>query len=385
MKIFDEPIDRSGTYSVQYDEREAKFGTSDLLPLWVADMDLPSPLCVTEALSKRAAHPIYGYTIYPERFFEAIEGWMRKRHGWQIEKDAIVPIPGVVPALNLIVEAFSEPKEGVLIQTPVYHPFFRLGRHHGRRLIQNPLLFENGRYTIDFDDFRKKAKEAKLFILCSPHNPVGRVWSEEELSKMAAICREEGVLIVSDEVHADILYPPHRHKPIAALEESISKITITLNAPSKTFNIAGLNTAYAIVENDSLRRRLAGAIGRYELGMGNLFGIEALMAAYEGGEAWLKELLSYLKGNIDFVTDYLKNEIPSILPIEPEATYLMWLDCRGLGMDDKELAEFFAKKAKLGLNSGISFGKRGSGFMRLNVACSRGKLEEAMKRLKASL
>ncbi len=385
MSIFDESIDRGGTYSVQYDERVNKFGTDDLLPLWVADMDLPSPKCITEALVRRASHPLYGYTIYPERFYKAIAGWMKRRHGWKIEREAIVPIPGVVPALNLIVEAFSEPEEGVLIQPPVYHPFFRLGRHHGRKLLQNPLVLENGRYTIDFDDFRKKAKEAKLFVLCSPHNPVGRVWSEEELKEMASICLEEEVLIVSDEVHADIVYPPHRHIPVASLDESVANITITLNAPSKTFNIAGLNTAYAITENDSLRRRLAGAVGRYELNMGNLFGIEALMAAYEGGEEWLNELLLHLKGNMDYAIKSLQKETPSIRAVEAEATYLLWLDCRDLGMEDKELADFFVKKAKLGLNSGISFGKEGSGFMRMNIACSKKKLQEAVKRLKEAL
>ncbi len=385
MSIFDESIDRGGTYSVQYDERVNKFGTDDLLPLWVADMDLPSPKCITEALVRRASHPLYGYTIYPVRFYKAIAGWMKRRHGWKIEREAIVPIPGVVPALNLIVEAFSEPEEGVLIQPPVYHPFFRLGRHHGRKLLQNPLVLENGRYTIDFDDFRKKAKEAKLFVLCSPHNPVGRVWSEEELKEMASICLEEEVLIVSDEVHADIVYPPHRHIPVASLDKSVANITITLNAPSKTFNIAGLNTAYAITENDSLRRRLAGAVGRYELYMGNLFGIEALMAAYEGGEEWLNELLLHLKGNMDCAIKSLQKETPSIRAVEAEATYLLWLDCRDLGMEDKELADFFVKKAKLGLNSGISFGKEGSGFMRMNIACSKKKLQEAVKRLKEAL
>jgi len=385
VTLFDRPVGREGTYSVKYDEREAKFGTGDLLPLWVADMDLPSPPCVTETLVKRAEHPVYGYTVYPVRFFDAIAHWMEHRNGWSVPNEAVLPVPGVVPALNFLVTALTGPGDAVLIQPPVYHPFFRLGKHHGRRLLENPLLYEKGSYRIDFDDFRAKAKETKLFVLCSPHNPVGRVWKREELEKMAAVCLEEECLIVSDEVHADIVYPPNRHIPTASLSPEISDITITLNAPSKTFNIAGLNTAYAVIENDSIRRRFETELKRYDLTMGNLFGIEALMASYECGEPWLRELLAYLQGNIRFVTEYLAERIPQIRPVAPEATYLMWLDCSGLGMDDDTLERFFVEKAKLGLNTGISFGEGGSGFMRLNVGCPRATLEEAMRRLKGAV
>ncbi len=385
MSLFYTYIDRHGTYSVKREERRAKFGTDDLLPLWVADMDLPAPACVTEALVKRAKHPIYGYTVYPERFFDAIVQWMAKHHDWHVERGDILPVPGVVPALNFLVTALTEPGDGILIQTPVYHPFFRLGKHHGRELLENPLIYDGNGYAVDFDDFRAKAKEAKLFVLCSPHNPVGRVWRYDELERMALICLEEECLIVSDEVHADIVYPPHRHIPVASLRQEASEITITLNAPSKTFNVAGLNTAYAVIANDSLRRRFEMSLKRYDLTMGNLFGIEALMAAYEGGETWLKELLVYLAGNIAYVTDFLGTYVPAIRPVEPEATYLMWLDCRALGMEDKELEEFFVRRAKLGLNTGASFGKEGSGFMRLNVAVPRAVLEEAMQRVKGAI
>ena len=378
---FDTPIGRLGTHSVKYDGRRDKFGTDDLLPLWVADMDLPTPECVTRKLSARAAHPVYGYTRYPERFFEAIANWLLARHGWPVRREWILPIPGVVPTLNLLVEALSEPGEAVLVQPPVYPPFLKLGKHHGRRLLQNPLTYRNGRYGIDLDDFRTKAREAKLFILCSPHNPVGRVWTKEELEAIATICLEEECLIVSDEIHADIVYTPHRHIPVATLSPEAAGITVTLNAPSKTFNIAGLNTAYAVIPDDTLRRRLQSSLRRYDLTMGNLFGIEALMAAYEEGEGWLMKLLGYLQGNIDFVTARLHDQIPAIIPVVPEATYLMWLDCRGLGMSDGALERFFVEKAKLGLNTGVSFGMGGEGFMRLNIACPRSTLQEAMKRL----
>jgi cystathionine beta-lyase len=359
---FDRPVDRGGTWSVKYDERAAKFGRGDVLPLWVADMDLPAPECVTEALKRRAAHPIYGYTLYPDRFYGAIAAWMRRRHGWRVEREWIVPLPGVVPGLELAVAAFTKPGEGVLVQPPVYHPFLRLGRNHGRKLLENPLRLED-----------------------SPHNPVGRAWEREELARMARICAEEGCLIVSDEVHADIVYPPAGHTPLASLGDGAARITLTFNSPGKTFNVAGLATAYAIVPDDTLRRRLRSELRRYDLTMGNLFGIEALVAAYEGGEAWLGELLEYLRGNIRFVTEYLARHIPQVRPLTPEATYLMWLDCSGLGMDDGALARFFVEKAKLGLNAGVSFGSGGSGFMRLNVACPRSTLEEAMERLKEAV
>ena len=381
MSLFNTPIDRGGTYSVKFDGRTSKFGTEELLPLWVADMDLPAPECVTDALVRRARHPVYGYTRYPDRFFEAIANWMAGRHGWRVDTETVVPVPGVVPALNLLVEALSDPGDAVLIQPPVYPPFFRLAKNRGRRLLENPLVYDGRSYTVDFDDFRAKTKEAKLFVLCSPHNPVGRVWREEELKRMAEICLEEGCIVISDEIHADIVYPPHRHLPVASLSDEIARNTVTLNAPSKTFNVAGLNTAYAVVSHSTLRRKLSARLRRYDLTMGNVFGIEAAVAAYEGGEGWLEELLAYLRGNIDYVTGFLKTRIPTIRPVEPEATFLMWLDCRDLGMDDDELRGFFIEKAKLGLNAGVEFGKEGSGFMRLNVGTQRELLEEAMKRL----
>lgn len=382
MSIFDKIYYRSGTYSVKYDERASKFGEKNVLPLWVADMDLPAPKCVTDALIKRASHPIYGYTTYPDRFFDAIIDWLSKQHSWDVKKEDIVPIPGVVPALNFLISSLSKDGDSVLIQPPVYPPFFKAAKNHKRKLLTNPLLYKDGKYSIDFDDFRKKTKEAKIFILCSPHNPVGRVWTKDELEKMAKICLENNCLIISDEIHSDIVYKPNRHIPTASLSKEVLDITITLNAPSKTFNIAGLNTAYAVIKNDSIKRAFKKELDRYSLNMGNIFGIEALISAYECGGEWLDELLDYLKGNIDYVTNFLKNEIKEIKPIKPQATFLIWLDCKDMGLSDEELKNFFIKRAKLGLNSGIEFGKEGSGFMRLNIGCHREMLKKAMEQLK---
>ena len=380
---FDTPIDRSATFSVKYDERRHKFGRDAVIPLWVADMDLPTTPVIVEALRRRAAHPIYGYTIYPDAFYEAIVSWMG-RHDWPVMHEWIVPIPGVVPTLELIVEALSDPGDGILVQPPVYHPFLKLGAKHGRHLLSNPLRLTKEGYRIDFKDFEAKVKRAKLFVLCSPHNPVGRAWREEELRQMADLCTRYGCLMVSDEVHADILYPPHRHIPVATLE-GIGPV-ITLNSPGKSFNTAGLGIAYAIVPDASIRRRLAATLRRYDLTMGNPFGIEALTAAYTpAGAAWLQELLGYLATNATFIRDFLSRQIPAIRPTLLEATYLMWLDCRDLGLDDRALERFFIDRAGLGLNAGHTFGEGGSGFMRLNLATPRPVLRLAMERLKEAI
>lgn len=370
-------IDRSNTYAVKWEERKSRFGREDLLPLWVADMDLASPPTVQKAMIDRAKHPIYGYTIYPEVYYDAIYLWMKERFAWEVEREWIVPAYGVVSSIHFSIEALTQPGEGVIVQTPIYPPFMASVHKHRRKLLENRLLYREGKYGIDFEDFEAKAKEAKLFLLCSPHNPTGRVWDQEELDRMITICRENGVKIVSDEIHSDMVYEKQHHIMASLAPES----TIFLNAPSKTFNVAGLNTSYAIIPDKRLRKAYLNEQRKAGLGDGNPFGIEALIAAYASAQSWLEELKKYLKNNISFVNEFIAYHKLAIIPVKTEATFLIWLDCRGLGMDDKALQAFFIKEARLGLNSGVSFGEAGSGFMRLNVGTSSEVVEEAMKRL----
>ena len=372
-------VDREGTYTTKYDDAKKKFGTDDLLPLWVADMDLASPLCVQETLAKRAAHPLYGYTVYPPNYFEAIQNWMQKRFEWTIEKEWIVPCYGVVPSINFAISAYTDEDDSIIVQTPIYPPFVSSIKHKKRKVLDNTLVYKDGEYSIDFVDFENKAKEAKLFLLCSPHNPTARAWSKEELEKMIAICLKHDVHIVSDEIHADIVYEK-KHHSIGSFA-SIMHNCIILNAPSKTFNIAGLNTSYAIIPDVKLRQHYRVEQDKSGITNGNPFGIEALISAYEEGESWLELLKEHLQANIDFVKLFIvENNIPiKVLPTE--ATFLLWLDCKGLGLSHENLKTFFTYKAKLGLNDGLSFGEAGEGFMRLNVGTGRETLQEAMHRL----
>jgi len=372
-------IDRSSTYTTKYEDAIKKFGTDDLMPLWVADMDLASPECVQKALKKRAKHPVYGYTVYPSRYFDAISGWMKKRFGWKIKKEWIVPCYGVVPSMNFAIEAYSQKGDGIVIQSPIYPPFASSVKRRKRTLYDNTLVLKNGRYEIDFEDFEAKIKRSKIFLLCSPHNPTGRVWDEEELNRMIEICLENKVVIVADEIHADIVYEKTHH--ILGSFEKIQEHCVILNAPSKTFNIAGLNTSYAIIPDDRLRRRFRVKQDRSGITNGNPFGIEALMSAYEEGDVWLEALKRYLADNIAFIKHFIVKHSLPIVPMQVEATFLVWLDCRGMGLSHEALVDFFVYDAKLGLNDGVSFGKSGEGFMRLNVGTSREVLEEAMLRL----
>lgn len=372
-------VDRRGTYAVKLENAEKKFGTGDLLPLWVADMDIASPECVQEALQRRASHPVYGYTVYPESYFTAIAQWYEKRFGWKISKEWIVPAYGVVPSINFAIQAYSRPGDGIIVQTPLYPPFADSVRRQDRRVLDNRLLYEEGSYSIDFADFEEKAKEATLFLLCSPHNPTGRVWNEEELEKLIDICLAHGVVIVSDEIHADIVYEK-RHRVLGTFEK-IAEHCVILNAPSKTFNIAGLNTSYAIIPDAKLRMDYVREQKRSGITNGTPFGIEALMAAYEGGEAWLEALKGTLKENIGYIEAFIETHALPIRVVRPEATFLIWLDCAGLKMSHDALVDFFVNEAKLGLNDGMSFGKAGEGFMRLNIGTSREVLEKAMRQL----
>ena len=372
-------VDRQGTYTTKWDDAKKKFGTDDLLPLWVADMDLASPLCVQESLKKRAEHPLYGYTVYPEAYYVAIQNWMQERFDWQIEKEWIVPCYGVVPSINFAITAYTDEGDGIIIQTPLYPPFSGSVKHKHRKVLDNTLLYKEGKYQIDLEDFEAKAKEAKLFLLCSPHNPSGRAWSKDELEQMIEICLAHDVTIISDEIHADIVYEKMHHS-IASFEKMAKKCVI-LNAPSKTFNVAGLNTSYAIIPDLKLRQRYIIEQNKSGITNGNPFGIEALISAYSDGAKWLDTLKVHLSSNIAYVQRFLKEQHIPIKAVPTEATFLMWLDCSKLGYSHEELIDFFVSKAKLGLNDGMSFGKAGEGFMRLNVGTSKEVLEIAMQRL----
>ncbi|WP_292663759.1 PatB family C-S lyase [Nitratifractor sp.] len=375
-------VDRRGTGASKWDALEERFGRSDLIPLWVADGDFSTPKAVQEALRRRAEHPVYGYTEYSEGFYDAVIGWVRRRFGWEIEREWIVPEHGVVISLNLAIEAYSAPGDGVIVQTPIYPPFLKAVKRHKRRLLENRLIVTEEGCRIDFDDLEAKAAEAKLLLLCSPHNPSTRAWSEAELSRLADIAERHDLIVVSDEIHADIVYA-RRHLPFAALP-GMAKRSLVLHAPSKTFHIAGLNTSFAILPDDSLRRRYRLAHERAGLDNGNCFGIVALEAAYREGDTWLEAMLKIYEENIAYVRTFLLEHTPKIRPLPVEATYLIWLDCRAMELDDDALQRFFVDEAHLALNPGVSFGEAGRGFMRLNVATSRENLEEAMRRLSAA-
>ena len=382
---FDREIPRDGTASVKHDGRAAYFGTPDVLPLWVADMDFAAPEAVTRALAERAAHPVYGYSFYPDSMYDALIAWLKNRHGWEVQRDWIVMAPGVVPSLFATVMACTQQDQGVIVQPPVYFPFFSAVTTNRRRLIENPLRLENGRYTIAFDHLEQCAADgARLLLLCSPHNPVGRVWSRAELEEILRIARRHDLAILSDEIHADLVYPEAQHITLARLAGADDKL-ITAVAPSKTFNIPGLGLSSLIVRDPVQRDALRKIFDSLHVGNTNPFSIAAFEAAYRGGEAWLDSLLVYLRGNRDFVGDYLGTHLPAIRLIQPEGTYLLWLDCRELGMNDAQLREFFVQQAGVGMNPGISFGQGGSGFMRLNIASPRHVIADALERIANAL
>ena len=382
---FDHGIPRNGTASVKHDGRVAYFGTPDVLPLWVADMDFAAPESVTRALAERAAHPIYGYTFYPDSLYDALIAWLKQRHGWEVQREWIMMAPGVVPSLFAAVMAFAQEGEGVIVQPPVYFPFFSAVTTNHRRLIQNPLQLEQGRYVIDFEHLERCAADgARLLLLCSPHNPVGRVWNRTELEKLLHLARRYDLTILSDEIHADLVYPGERHRVLATLANDTDKL-ITAVAPSKTFNIPGLGLSSLIVPDAAQRDALKKVFDSLHSANTNPFSIAAFEAAYRGGADWLDSLLDYLRGNRDFVADHLARYLPEIRLIQPEGTYLLWLDCRDLQMSDAQLREFFVQQAKVGMNPGTMFGQGGSGFMRLNIASPRHVIADALERIECAV
>lgn len=381
---FDLAINREGTYSLKYDARQTLFGRADITPMWVADMDFATPQAVTHALTERAKSPIYGYTHFPDSLYDSLINWLKRRHGWEIKREWIVMCPGVVPSLHAAVMAFAQPNQAVIVQPPVYFPFFSAVTHTGRQLIENTLLFENNRYSIDFDHLEQCAENARMLLLCSPHNPVGRVWQQEELKRILNIAEKHDLIILSDEIHADLIYPDYNHHMLATLARSTNHI-VTAVAPSKTFNIPGLGLSALIVPDAEHRTAINKAFDTMHVSAANPFSIAAFEAAYSEGEAWLDTLLAYLKETRDFVASYLAAHLPQIKLIAPEGTYLLWLDCRGLGMNDHELKHFFVHKAGLGLSPGTLFGEAGSGFMRMNIGAPKQTIANALDNISNAL
>ncbi|MBP2653197.1 MAG: pyridoxal phosphate-dependent aminotransferase [Firmicutes bacterium] len=381
---FDQIIERQGTGAEKWDGRENIFGSEDLLPMWVADMDFASPPEVVTALTARAAHGIYGYPLRGDGFYQAAIDWLKRRHGWNVNRDWINSAPGVVSAISIALQAFTSPGDKVLIQPPVYPGFFSAVQKSGRNLVLNPLRQEGRRYVIDFADLEAKlASGVKLFVLCSPHNPVGRVWTKEELVTLGELCLKHGTLVVADEIHSDLVFLRKRHIPFASLSPEFAAIAVTCVSPSKTFNVAGLATALTVIAESRMRARYESVLKAMHVEECNIFGITALEAAYRHGEAWLDSLLIYLETNADFLVSFLRQRNCGIEVEKPEATYLAWLDCRSLGLKGANLPEFFASKAKVGLSDGRRFGEQG--FMRLNFACPRALLEEGLERIEAAI
>lgn len=378
---FDELIERRGTGAIKTDSLLEIFGRDDLIPLWIADMDFLTPPCVVEAIQNRCTHSVLGYTKPTPSYYDAIINWLQRRHQWRVTKEDIGFVSGIVPGLAFCIKAFSCLGDKILIQPPVYPPFHHLPINNERILLSNPLSIEGGEFKIDFEDFEQKLKGTRLFILCNPHNPGGRVWAREELQQIAKLCHQYGVLVISDEIHADLVLEGHKHIPFASVSDEAKFNSVTLMAPSKTFNMAGLSSSYHIIFNKSLKKKLDRYLQGSELANGHTFAFCAAEAAYNYGEEWLQEAISYIKGNIAYVHDYLHHHMPNIKAMEPQASFLLWLDCTELNMTQEELVSFFVNKARLALNNGEQFGKEGVGFMRLNVGCPRALLEKAMEQL----
>ncbi len=383
---FDRQIQREQTGAVKFDARQAVFGRPDVIPLWVADMDFAAPAAITEALVARARHPVYGYTLFPDSLYQAMIDWFAQRHHWTIEREWILMAPGVVPSLHAAAVAFTEPGETVVIQPPVYPPFYAAAEKTGRRVVENPLQRVRGRYEFDLDQLQAcAAAGAKLLLLCSPHNPVGRVWHPEELDAVLTIAREHGMVVLSDEIHADLVYPASHGHTMLARRPGAEEVVVTAVAPSKSFNIPGLGLSALVVPNPRHREALRRAFDTMHMVHCNPFSATAFEAGYRHGGPWLDQLLHYLQGNRDWACRFVAEHLPQLGAQTPEGTYLLWLDCRRLGLTDGELKRFFVHQAGIGLNPGISFGAAGSGYMRLNLGTPRAVLETALTNLAGAM
>ncbi|HFL3592398.1 TPA: MalY/PatB family protein [Clostridioides difficile] len=383
---FNEIVDRSNNFSSKWSEMEKKYGTNDLLPMWVADMDFKVAPCIIDSLKNRLEQEIYGYTTRPDSYNESIVNWLDRRHNWKIKSEWLIYSPGVIPAISLLINELTKANDKIMIQEPVYSPFNSVVKNNNRELIISPLQkLENGNYIMDYEDIENKIKDVKLFILCNPHNPVGRVWTKDELKKLGDICLKHNVKIISDEIHSDIILKKHKHIPMASISKEFEKNTITCMAPTKTFNIAGLQSSYVILPDEKYYKLLDDAFTRIDIKRNNCFSLVATEASYNNGESWLESFLEYLESNIDFAIKYINENMPKLKVRKPEGTYLLWVDFSALGLSDEELESILVQKGKVALNQGNSFGIGGSGYQRINLACPRSMLEEALIRIKNAI
>ena len=385
---FNERIDRSENHSAKWAEMEMKFGRNDLIPMWVADMDIKAAPEIVESMKKKVEQEIFGYVYRPDSYYKTATEWLKKRFGYEISPSSLIHSPGVVPSMSILVKMLTKNSDKILIQTPVYPPFASVVKDNGRELVENPLVKdEKGYYTIDFEDLEKKLSldEVKLFILCNPHNPVGRVWKKEELLKMGELCKKYNVRILADEIWRDLIMPGYKHTPMASLSKDIEDITITLFSPTKSFNLAGLQASFATFPRVEERKEFDNILGQMDVKRNNPFSLVAFETAYEKCEDWLEELILHIDGNMQYVVDFIAEKLPEIKVVKPEGTYLMWLDFNGTKIPQDKIQEFLINEAKVAMNDGGSFGSNGKGFARMNMACPRYMVEEAMERIEKAL
>ena len=381
---FDEIVTRRHTDCLKYDNLQEMFGTEEVLPMWIADMDFKTPDFIVDAIRTRLSHELLGYSYICKRWKPAIQNWVSRRYGWQVEADEIGFVGGIVPAISFALQCFTKIGDKVMIQPPVYHPYHHVTHDLERTLVMNPLKLVNGQFEVDFADFEEKVKNCKIFLLCNPHNPGGRVWSKDELVRMCEICAKYNVLVISDEIHCDMALKGYKHIPFASCCDKAKDICITFMAASKTFNIAGLKSSYHIIQNEDIRKQYHEFLRKSELDTAHVFATGPVATAYEQGEEWVEQMLEYVEANIDFMEQYLKKNMPKMGMIRPQASFLVFLDARGLGLPHDELVKFFIREAKVGMNDGAMFGEEGSGYMRMNLGCPRSILEKALNQIKAA-
>ena len=379
---FDSYIERRGTHCVKHDGLKENFGRDDLIPLWVADMDFPTPDFIREALVERINHPILGYTIEYDGYWQSIQNWLQQRHGWQVEREWMRYIPGIVKGIGMVINRFTEPGDKIIIQPPVYHPFRRVPELNDREVVLNPLRLTESGYEMDFENLEQVIDpKCKVMILANPHNPVGITWNRETLARLAEIACKHNIVVISDEIHCDMPLYGNRHIPFATVSEEAARCSITFGAPSKTFNIAGIVSSYCIVPDETLRKRFFDWLVANEFDMATIFAMTATEAAFTKGEEWRQQMIAYIEGNIDFVDEYLKENIPAVKIMKPQASYLVWMDFSDLGLEHSALVDMLINKARLAMNDGAMFGVEGEQHMRMNVGTRREVLQQAMKQL----